>query len=302
VGKRKLLLVIGSPGFINSATGRRLSNAFDIVHAERFTIDTILSGTTPDLAIINALSVRDDPSVTIPEIQRMRDILPVIAIGRESAPEMSGCKLAIGMTLSEAKIHLIALVELLLTLKKVRFAQKRIAVEVGTLNENGSSNCHIALIRNSTDDYKAASDFLAGSGPKESMVLFGPRTYNENLLRRIASATEVHSSRNSTRFAVIDTNRSTFYMMQTLLRTIESISAKGFSARVLAHIPNNTFRRSPSRLRLEEQFLNAICGYIPAVVVCEYDRHNLEGFNFAMRTHPLVISNGHLVRNPLYGV
>lgn len=302
VRKRKLLLVIGPPSFIHSGMGRTLSNEFDILQAEHFTIETLLTGAIPDLAIVFSLSVRDDPCLTISEIKRMRNLLPVIAIGRESAPEMSRCQLCISMTLSEARSHLLPLVHLFLTFTNLRFFHRRIAAELGTANEVNSGNCHIALLRNSTDDYESGLDFLATTGPGESIILFGPRTDNAKLLRRMTSRSDAVSPQYSSKLAVIDTNQSTFHMIQTLLRKVEWISAKGFSARVLAHTPENTFRRSPSRLRLGEQFLNSICGYIPAVVVCQYYRHNHECVNSAIRTHPVIISNGKLVRNSLYAV
>lgn len=300
VRKRKLLLVIGPPGFIHSATGRMLRNEFDVFHAERFTIETLLTGAIPDLAIVLSLSVRDDPSLTISEIRRMRNILPVIAIGRESAPELSGCQLCVGMTLSEAKIHLLPLVHLFLTFINLRFCKRRIAVELGTVINEVSVDSHIALLRNSTDDYETALRFLATVGARESIILFGPRTHNAKLLRRMTSSTDALSSQQSSKLAVIDTNQSTFHMIQTLLMTIESISAKGFSARVFAHTPDNTFRQCPSRLHLAEQFLDSISGYIPAVVVCQYYRANLECVNSAIRTHPLIISKGKLMRNNFY--
>ena len=297
VRKRKLLLIIGPPSFVHSAMGRTLSNEFDIFHVEHFTIETVLTGAIPDLAIVLSLSVRDDPSFTISEIKRMRSILPVIAIGRESAPELSGCQLCIGMTLSEARIHLLPLVQLFLTFTNLRFSKRHTGVELGTAI---SVDSHIALLRNSTDDYETALRFLATAGARESIILFGPRTHNAKLLRRMTSSSDALSSQQPSKLAVIDTNQSTFRMIQTLLMTVESISTKGFSARVFAHTPDNTFRRSPSMLHLAEQFLDSICGYIPAVVVCQYYRDNPECVNSAIRTHPLVISNGKLLRNSFY--
>src|SRR5512146_1878747 len=126
VRKRELLLVIGPPGFIHSAMGRILSNEFDIIYAEHFTIETLLTGAIPDLAIVLSFAIRDDPFLTISEIKRMRSILPVIAIGRESAPEMSACRLGIGMTLSEARIHLLPLFPLFLAFTKLRFPKRSI--------------------------------------------------------------------------------------------------------------------------------------------------------------------------------
>jgi hypothetical protein len=275
-----------------------LSNEFEILYAEHFTIETLLTGAIPDLAIVLSFSLRDDPFLTISEIKRMRSILPVIAIGEQSAPEMSGCQLSIGMTFAEARTHLLPLVHLFLTFTSLRFSDRRVAVQLGTANEVGSADCHIALLRNSKDDYESASSFLATTGPTESMILFGPRAYNAKLLRRMDGLSSEHSRTP----AVIDTHQSTFRMIQTLLRTVDSISAKGFSARVFAHTPENTFRQSPSRLRLVEQFLSSVCGYIPAVVLCQYYRHNHECVNSAIRTHPLILANGKLVRNSLYSV
>lgn len=278
---------------------RRLK--LEITHAEGITIDFLLKGADPEIAIVYSDLPDAGMSVAISELQCWNPAIPVVVVTRELPSEWPTSCSQVDLDLELAATELVPLIRLLLVLSRSRLPKPAMAVQLGSGYAPVESGAHIAYLSSCPVDWKFPVQFLTHTAAHEKALVIGSALQNQEIYTKVslygAGAGRLLSEGTISALTARDINLS---MLTVLLQKINAARDEGSrNLRILSTVGDSSVDHSPKQARLAERLWTRICRQVPAVLVCAFGVGSPQAFDCAIKTHPFVIMGDKLIRNPL---
>ena len=298
---RPRLLVVGPATFMDSAAARSLRKLkLDIIHAEGITIDFLLKGPDPEIAIVYSDLPDARMSVAISELQCWQPGIPVVVVTRELPPEWPASCSQVDLNLELATTELVPLIRFLLVLSRSRLAKPAVAVQLGSGYGPVEPGAHIAYLRGHSDDWQFPVQFIAATEGHEAGLIIGTASQNKWLLAKLKlAAADADSLLRKGTISPLPLKNMDITMLTVILQKIIAAREEGSSiVRILTTCGDSSVEHTPGRVRVAERMWTRVCSGIPAVLVCAFGVAPPQGFDCAMKTHPFVMIGDRLIRNP----
>jgi hypothetical protein len=299
---RSQLLVVGPATFMKSPAARSLRRLnLDIVYVEDITIDFLLKGTHPKIAIVYSDLPDARMSAAISELQCWNPTIRVVVVTRALPPEWPIPGAQVDLDLELATTELVPLIRFLLVLSRSRLPKPAVTVQLGSGFGPVEPGAHIAYLRGHPEDWQFPVGFIAATEAREAALIIGPASQNKALLAKLklAAAESDRLLRKGT-ISTLSLKTMDITMLTVILQKIIAARDIGSSIlRILTTCGDGSVDHTPGRVRVAERLWTRFCAEIPAVLVCTFGVARPEGFDCAMKTHPFVIIGDRLIRNPL---
>jgi len=299
---RPRVLVVGPATFMDSPAARSLRrHRLDIIHAESITLDLLLGDPSPEIAIVYSDRPDAGMSVAISELRCWNQGIPVIVVTRELPPEWPSLSSQVDLNLELARTELMPLVRLLVLSSRSQLPKATEAVQLGSGYGLVEPGAHIAYFSSDPEDQHFPTRFLATTPPHERALVFGSALQNREVHAKVnlyrTGASRLRSGR---RTSSITANHLDLTMLTVLLeRIIAARRAGSRNLRILSTVGCRSVDRIPDRVRVAERLWTRVCAQIPAVLVCCFRVGSPQALDYAIKTHPYIITGGKLIRNPL---
>lgn len=300
--ERSRLLVVGPATFMDSPAARSLRRLkLDIIHVEGVTIDFLLKGANPEIAIVYSDLQDARMSVAISELQCWNPRIPVVVVTRELPPEWPSSCSQVDLDLELATTELVPLVRLLMVLSRSRLLRPAVKVQLCSGYGLIDSGAHIAYLSSDAEDRKFPTQFLAATAADERALIIGSALQNRTIYTKVSlyGAGEGRPHSEGT-MSALTARRLDLAMLTVILQKIKAAHDEGDrNLRILSTLGDSSVDRSPVQARLAERLWTRICAQVPAVLVCVFGVGSPQAFDCAIKTHPFVIMGDKLIRNPL---
>ncbi|UWZ85230.1 hypothetical protein [Occallatibacter riparius] len=299
---RSQLLVVGPATFMNSPAARSLRRLnVDIVYVEDITIDFLLKGADPEVAIVYSDRPDARMSAAISELQCWSSTIRVVVITRELPPEWPTASSQVDLDLEMATRELVPLIRFLLVLSRSRFPKPAGAVQLGSGYGRVEPGVHIAYLGAHPGDWQFPAQFIAATEAHEAALILGPTSKNKALLTKLKlMVPEADRPIREGTISAVSANNMDITTLTAILQKIIAARDVGSSiVRILTTCGDSSVDHASGQVRLAERLWTRVCSEIPAVLVCAFGVAPPQGFDCAIKTHPFVIMGERLIRNPL---
>ena len=299
---RSRLLVVGPATFMDSPAARSLRRLkVDIIHAEGITIDFLLKGADPEIAIVYSDLPDAGMSAAISELQCWNPGIPVVIVTRELPPEWPTSHSQVDLNLELAATELAPLIRLLMALSRSRLPKPAVAVQLGSGYGLVESGAHIAFLSRDPGDQKFPVQFLATTEAHEKALVIGSALQNRKMRSNVSlCAAEAGRPLPEGTISALTARNIDLTMLTVILQKIIAARDAGSrNVRILSTVGDRSVDHSPARACIAERLWTRVCSQIPAVLVCDLGVASPQAFDCAIKTHPFVIMGDKLIRNPL---
>jgi hypothetical protein len=296
------ILVIGSKK-VADIVGRELKprSHFRIQHSETVSVDILIEGRRPDLAVVDAEALEGEVADTLRGIARFQGKIPIVVLSSHSVSRTLASSVTAVLPTRQLSSHLSSVVALLLYVYRTEQPLRTEAIPLGIVDVNVAAGEHVGVLLRSDAEFQSLARYWSVADNSDSFILYGSREAIHVCEKHFASeGLEFNKLRKDARLTILEAATLDAGVMELVAREVVKASKRGSKLVRIVGAAAGWTPKDKSEAHIWEHLLSRVIKLLPAVMVCPYRIGKFDGstlFARAIDNHPLLISGNEPVRN-----